>query len=102
MSDDALIIPFIAPPWGEAFSPSDGLDLRRTTPPVREIVEALALVFANPMLFAIQVVQNMVHDSLTELTTRFDWSALRVYDSNKAGQNRNGLLLAAPRLVAKW
>ncbi len=62
---------------------------------MREIVDALASAFANPMLFAIQVVQNIVHDSLTELTTRFDWSALHIYDSNKSGQNRNGLLLAA-------
>jgi len=47
------------------------------------------------MLFAIQVVQNMVHDSLTDLTTRLDRSALRICGSNKAGQNRNGLLIAA-------
>jgi len=92
---DALIVAFIAPPWGEAFGSSGGLDLRGTTPPVREIVDILALRFRNPMLFAIQVVQNLVHESLTELTTRFDWSALRIYDSNKSGQNRNGLLLAA-------
>jgi len=92
---DALVIAFIAPPWGDAFSPTDGLDLRGTTPPVREIVDALASLFPNRMLFAIQVVRNVVHDSLIELRTRFDWSALRVYDSHKEAQNRNGLLLAA-------
>jgi hypothetical protein len=92
--DDAVIVAFIAPPWGEAFSSCDGLDLRRTTPPVRETVDTFAERFRNRMLFAIQVVHNMVDDSLTELTTRFDWHALRIYDSKKAGQNRNGLLLA--------
>jgi len=95
--DDGHIVAFIAPPWGEAFSPSDGLDLRETTPPIPEIVDALSLLFSNPMLFAVQVVQNMVPDSLTELTTRFDSSVLRLYDSNKSGQNKNGLLLGTRR-----
>ena len=95
LPDDAVIVAFIAPPWGEAFTSSNGLDLRRTTPPVRETVDTFAHGFRNRMLFAIQVVQNMVDDSLTELTSRLDWSALRIYDSRKAGQNRNGLLLAA-------
>ena len=92
--DDALICAFVAPPWGDGFSQSDGLDLRGTTPPVLEIVNTLALLLPNPMLVAIQVVQNMVHESMTELTARFEWSALRIYESTKAGQNRNGLLLA--------
>jgi hypothetical protein len=91
--DDGHIIPLIAPPWGEAFSPSDGLVLRETTPPIPEIVDAVTLLFPNPMLFAVQVVQNMVPDSLAELTTRFDSSVLRLYDCNKSGQNKNGLLL---------
>jgi hypothetical protein len=91
---DVYIIAFIAPPWGKAFSPSGGLDLRETTPPITEIVDALLLLFPNPMLFAVQVVQNVAPDSLTELAARFDSSDLRLYDSNKSGQNKNGLLLA--------
>ena len=59
---------------------------RRRSSAQTHAVGTLALVFANPMLFAIQVVQNMVHDSLTDLTTRLDRSALRIYGSNKAGQ----------------
>ena len=88
--DDGHIIAFIAPRWGQAFSPSDGLDLRETTPPIPEIVDALSLLLSNPMLFAVQVVQNMVPDSLTELASRFDSSVLRLYDSNESGQNKNG------------
>lgn len=94
LAEDALVIAFIAPPWGEAFSPSAGLDLRGTKPPVREIVNKLALLFPTPMLFAIQVVQNMVPESLSELAAQFDWSALHIYASEKSSQNRNGLLLA--------
>ena len=33
--------------------------------------------------------------SLTEVTGRFPWSSLQVYDVNAAGQN-HGLLLATP------
>lgn len=101
VQDNQLVVTFIAPPWGDAFSQSNGLDLRGTAPPVQQIVDAVAMLFPNPMLFAIQVVQHMVADSLKELKTRFDWSALHIYDSNKAGQNRNALLLATFRLPRK-
>jgi hypothetical protein len=90
--DDLLLIAFIAPPWGDALGASDGLDLRSTTPPVSEIVDSLALLSPNPMLFAIQVYESIVQDSLTELTMRFDWSARRIYSFNDRGQN-HGLLL---------
>ena len=69
---------------------------RRRSSAQMHAVGTLAMVFANPMLFAIQVVQHMVHVSLTDQTTRLDRSALRIYGSNKAGQNRNGVLTAAP------
>ena len=68
---------------------------RRRSSAQIQAVGTLALVFANPMLFAIQVVQHMVHVSLTDQTTRLDRSALRIYGSNKGGQNRNGVLIAA-------
>jgi hypothetical protein len=45
------------------------------------------------MLFAIQVYERIVPDSLAELTPRFDWSALRIFSFNTHGQN-HGLLLA--------
>jgi hypothetical protein len=90
---DALLIAFIAPPWGSALSTSDGLDLRRTLPPVSEIIDRLAERFGNPMLCAIQVYERIVPASIAELTVRFDWSAVRMYDFNAAGQN-HGVLLA--------
>jgi len=91
--DKQLLIAFIAPPWGNALSGSDGLDLRRTTPPVSEIVDSLAPHFPNRMLFSIHVYERIDPASFTELTARFDWSALRIYDFDPPGQNL-GLLLA--------
>jgi hypothetical protein len=93
VSADALLIVFIAPPWGNALSTSDGLDLRHTTPPASEIIDRLTERFGNPMLFAIQVYEKIVPASVAELGVRFDWSALRIYDFNAAGQN-HGVLLA--------
>ena len=92
LPDEQLLIAFIAPPWGDALSPSAGLDLRRTTPRIDEIVDFMAHQFHNRLLFSIQVYERLDPDSLAELTDRFDWSALRVFDFNAPGQN-HGLLL---------
>ena len=91
--DTQLVVAFIAPPWGDALNGSAGLDLRRTTPPVREIVNSLAQHFPNRLLFSIQAYERLDAASLAELTALFDWSALRIYDFNPEGQN-HGLLLA--------
>jgi hypothetical protein len=92
LPEEQLLIAFIAPPWGDALSPSAGLDLRRTTPPIGEIVDFLAHLFHNQLLFSIQVYERLDPDSLAELTARFDWSALRIYDFNAPGQNHGVLL----------
>ena len=39
VSDGALVIVFVSPPWGGALDEDAGLDLRRTTPRVVEIVD---------------------------------------------------------------
>jgi hypothetical protein len=88
-----LLVAFVAPPWGDGLSESTGLDLRRTTPPIHEILERIGATFNdNPILYAIQVYERVEPSSLAELTTRFAWSALRVYDFNTPGKN-HGLLL---------
>jgi hypothetical protein len=92
LPDEQLLIVFIAPPWGDALSPSAGLDLRRTKPPIDEIVDFLTHQFHNRLLFSIQVYERLDPDSLAQLRARFDWSALRMYDFNATGQN-HGLLL---------
>jgi len=92
---DQLLIAFVAPPWGDALSKISGLDLRRTTPPITEIVDVLLhRLGQNRILCAIQVYEKIDPDSLAELRPRFDWSALRIYGLNPAGQN-HGILLGA-------
>ena len=99
LTADQLLVAFIAPPWGDALEPARSLDLRRTTPPIAEIVEFLHHVFPNNcILCAIQVYERVEAGSLADLETRFDWSALHVYDLNAPGEN-HGILLGAKRWV---
>jgi len=90
---DQLLIAFIAPPWGDALKVSTGLDLRRTTPPIAEIVDLLIdIAGRNPLLCAIQVYETLDPASLAELIPRFSWSAKRMYGLNAPGQN-HGLFM---------
>jgi hypothetical protein len=92
---DHLLITFIAPPWGDALNKTRGLDLRHTTPPITDIVDFLLDVFPhNRFLCAIQVHETVDSASMEELTSRFDWSSLRVYALNAAGEN-HGILLGS-------
>jgi hypothetical protein len=90
---DELLILFIAPPWGDAFDRTSGVDLRRTTPPITEIVDFLLSRFSqNHLLCAIQVYEVVLPVSMAELRARFDWSTLRIFQLNTPGQN-HGILL---------
>lgn len=94
---DQLLVVFIAPPWGDALDQVSGLNLRRTQPPIVEIVDVLLQKFAQSrLLCAIQVYEKVNAASLTELTARFDWSALRIYGLNAPGQN-HGVLVGTKR-----
>ena len=89
-----LLIVFVSPPWGHALSERSGLDLRRTQPPVAEAVDiTTAAIGHHKLLFAIHVYETVEPDSLAEVTARFPWSAMRVYDIN-APRPSPGLLLA--------
>ncbi|HEY1511877.1 MAG TPA: gamma-glutamylcyclotransferase [Solirubrobacteraceae bacterium] len=91
--NDDLVILFVSPPWGEALDEESGLDFRRTTPPVAEIVDRATAVFdRHKLLFAIQAYEHFNQDSLDELTARFQSSAMNVYDINAQAKNP-GLLL---------
>lgn len=95
LAANQLLIAFIAPPWGDSFNKTDGLDLRHTAPPITEIVDFLLHAFVhNRLLCAIQVYETVDPVSLTELKSRFDWSALRVYGLNAPGEN-HGILLGS-------
>lgn len=92
--DEHLLVLFVAPPWGRALSAESGLDLRRTQPPVAEAVDVTtALLGRRKLVFAIQVFETIEPGSLADLTARFPWSAVTLYDINAPGQNA-GLLLA--------
>ena len=96
---DQLFIAYIAPPWGDALDKRSGLDLRRTTPPISQIVNFLFDTFPqNRLLCAIQVYETVESASLAELRSRFDWSSLRVYALNAPGQN-HGILIGSKRWV---
>ena len=89
-----LVIVFVSPPWGDALRAGSGLDLRRTQPPVAQAVDVTTAAIGHAhLLFAIHVYETVEPGSLTELTARFPWSAMRVYDINPPGKNP-GLLLA--------
>lgn len=91
---DPLLVVFVAPPWGDALSEPRGLDLRATRPPVAEIVDVVTRVFPDRrLLFATQVYEKLERASLSDLTERFDWSTVRMYNIDPPGHN-HGVLLA--------
>jgi RNA cap guanine-N2 methyltransferase len=94
---DRGVIVFVAPPWGTALDERVGLDLRRTTPPISEVVSRIARTVATqPLLFATQVYEKINPVSLADLRALVDWSELRIYRLNDEGRN-HGILLATRR-----
>jgi RNA cap guanine-N2 methyltransferase len=93
ISEDRAVVAFVGPPWGAALDEVQGLDLRRTTPPIIDVIQHIARQFSkHNILFAIQVYENVNADSLAQLQKELDWSDLRVYDINDEGRN-HGILL---------
>jgi hypothetical protein len=94
---DHFIIAFLAPPWGDALNETAGLDLRRTTPPIADIVDDFERIYKdNRILYVTQVHQNIEPFSLANLKKKFGWSDLRIYDINVEGM-RHGILLGLNR-----
>jgi hypothetical protein len=94
---DYFIVMYVAPPWGDALNEITGLDLRRTKPPIAEIVDYVDDVYKeHPILWVIQVHQTVDPISLAELESRFAWSLLRIYDINIEGM-KHGVLLGTSR-----
>jgi hypothetical protein len=86
----------VAPPWGTALDEVEGLDLRRTEPPITEIIAPVGQAYPDrQILFAIQVYEKVNAGSLAELRTKLDWSMLNIYDFNVAGRN-HGILGGHP------
>jgi hypothetical protein len=99
--EDRGIVAFVAPPWGTALDEVQGLDLRRTTPPVSEVIEQIARQFPkHNILLAVQVYEKVSEPSLTQVQTRLDWTELRIYDNNEKGRN-HGILLGTKGWVPR-
>jgi len=95
--DDHAIIVFVAPPWGTALDEVIGLDLRRTMPPIADIIGRIGReYFGHKIIFATQIYEKLNPHSLVELQTTLDWSETRIYDLNVAGRN-HGILLGTRR-----
>ena len=74
-----------------------GLDLRRTEPPVAEIIDNVEDVHKeHRILWVVQVHQTVDPSSVAELAGRFAWSLLRIYDVNVEGM-KHGVLLGTSR-----
>jgi hypothetical protein len=94
---DHFIVVYVAPPWGDALNEVTGLDLRRTEPPVAEIVDKVEDVYKeHRILWVIQVHQTVDPSSVAELEGRFAWSLLRTYDINIEGM-KHGVLFGTSR-----
>jgi hypothetical protein len=92
-SNDAVVV-FVAPPWGTALDEVEGLDLRRTEPPITDIITRMGQTYPDHLLlFAIQVYEKVNAQSLTDLQTMVDWFTRKIYDLNVPGRN-HGILLA--------
>jgi len=90
-----LLVVFIAPPWGTALDPVRGLDLRRTEPPVTQIVDDLLRDFAHcRLLCAIQIYETVLQESLIHVQARFEWHTVRMYCLNAPGEN-HGIVLGS-------
>lgn len=99
--EDRAIVAFVAPPWGTALDEVQGLDLRRTKPPISEVIEQIARQFPkHNILFATQVYEKVSAPSLTQVQTQLDWTELRIYDLNEKGRN-HGILLGTKGWVPR-
>ena len=85
---DSLVVVFVAPPWGSALDEGSGLDLRRTVPPLAEVVRAVGdRLREHRLLFVLQLYEKVVSESLGPLIELFSWWDRRTYDLNTPGQN---------------
>jgi hypothetical protein len=97
IDEDELVVVFVAPPWGDALMASGELDLRRTMPPVAEVVDRVAASFVERrLLLAVQVYERVVPGSLEDVVDRCNWSSREIYAIDPPGRN-HGLLLATLR-----
>ena len=97
VDENELVVVFVAPPWGDALNDYGELDLRRTTPPVAEVVGRVAATFeGRRLLVAVQLYERVEPGSLSDVVDRCDWSSRELYTIDPPGRN-HGLLLGTLR-----
>ena len=91
------IVAFLAPPWADALSAENGLDLGHTKPPIAEVVDDFEHAYPDrPFLYVVEVRERLVPGPLAELRDRFDWSEISIYEI--AGPTgRHGVLFGTKR-----
>ena len=91
------LVVFLAPPWADALTPSAGLDLGRTRPPVGEIVDDFERVYAgHPVLYVVEAHERLVPGPLAALRRKFAESDLQIYDV-AAPHGRRAMLFGSNR-----
>src|SRR5262249_38266052 len=97
VDDDELVVVFVAPPWGDALGENGELDLRRTKPPVAEVVGRVAVTFdRRRLLIAAQLYERVEPGSRAHPVARCAWSSRETYTIDPPGRN-HGLLLGTLR-----
>jgi len=90
-------VAFLAPPWADALKVETGLDLGRTKPPIGDIIDDLEWIYPhNPILYAVEVHEQLVPEPLAALRARFERSELQIYDI-PGPTGRHGVLLGTKR-----
>ena len=90
---DAALVVFVAPPWGTALEEQGGLDLRRTAPPITEVIDCVERLFPERrVLFAIQIYEKVQPASLADLELRLDHTRLQDFGLDARGRNHGVLL----------
>jgi hypothetical protein len=83
----------LSPPWGDAFGDA-GLDLRRTTPPVPDILHSLRSVRGAGQIFvAIQTYPRMVEASVKEIREKYSMLSVATSDDPRISRRIDYLLL---------
>ena len=94
---DHHLVVCLGPPWGDALTPSAGLDLGRTRPPVGDIVDDFERVYpSNPSLYVVEAHERLVPESLAALRRKFTECDLQIYDV-AAPHGRRATLIGSNR-----
>lgn len=95
--NDHYLVVCLGPPWGDALTAENGLDLGRTYPPIVEIIDDFERVYPeNPILYVIEAHERLVPQSLEAVRRKFANSDLEVYDI-AAPHGRRAMLFGTNR-----